>query len=201
MVLRLLAVADARLCDWNRRDLGDYAQMGLRLLDGMDEGAARAAVEMRLDKPADFVFDQLLRALPDGLKARDRHGIVAKLEQLGLCPLAAQNVEHMLCEFRKLVLVAGRHSKATASSGKPSRQLFSAVCERRVSAAGRAPQTGTVTVSHRSPCGYARLQASKRLRNASLLRTQLSSECGVSPRLLAVYSALTDHVCEGALGK
>ena len=82
--------------------------MGLWLLDGMDEGAARAAVEIYLDKLADLVFDQLLRALPDGLKARDRHGIVAKLEQLGLRPLAAQNVEHMLCEFRKLVLPEGR---------------------------------------------------------------------------------------------
>ena len=43
-----------------------------------------------------------------GAAARDRHGIVAKLEKLSLCPLAAQNVEHMLCEFRKLVLPEGR---------------------------------------------------------------------------------------------
>ena len=117
MVLRLLSVNDPRLCAWDRRDLGDYAQMGQWLLDGMDEGAARAAVEMRLDKPADFVFDQLLRALPDGLKARGRHGIVAKLEVLGLCPLAAQNVEHMLCEFRKLVLPEGRPRRGQACEG------------------------------------------------------------------------------------
>ena len=104
--------------DLLREDPGDYAQMGLWLLDGMDEGAARAAVEIYLDKLADLVFDQLLRALPDGLKARDRHGIVAKLEQLGLRPLAAQNVGHMLCEFRKLVLPVlpeGRPRRGQAS--------------------------------------------------------------------------------------
>ena len=54
------------------------------------------------------VFDRLLRALPEELKKRDRHGIVAKLEQLGLCPLAAQNVEHMLCEYRKMALPSQR---------------------------------------------------------------------------------------------
>ena len=70
-----------------------------------------------MDELADLVFDQLLRALPDGLKARDRHGIVAKLEQLGLRPLAAQNVEHMLCEFRKLVLPEGRPRRGQAFEG------------------------------------------------------------------------------------
>ena len=108
MVLRLLAVADPRLCDWNRRDLGDFAELGLWLLDGMEAGAAREAVKMPLGRAADVVFHELLLALPGALRARDRHGIVAKLEELGLCPLAAQNVEHLLCEFRKLVLAEGR---------------------------------------------------------------------------------------------
>ena len=109
--MRLLAVADTRLCDWNRRDLGDYVEMGLRLLDGMDEGAARAAVEIYLDKLADLVFDQLLRALPEGLKARARHGIVAKLEQLGLrCQRNGRTAESSL--------------KATASSGRPCARML-----------------------------------------------------------------------------
>ena len=42
------------------------------------------------------------------MRARDRHGIIENLEQLGLCPLVAQSVEQMLCEFRKLVLPEGR---------------------------------------------------------------------------------------------
>ena len=172
----------------------------------MAEGAARAAVKADWGPAAAFVFDRLLRALPAALQARDRHGVIAQLEQLGLRPLAVQDVEHMLCEFRKLMLPGKWPPRGEAFEGyrelwEAVAPVFQRVCERRVSAAGRAPQTGTVTASHRSPCGYARLQASKRLRKTSLLRTQLSSECGVSPRPLAVYSALTDHVCEGALGK
>ena len=88
MVLRLLSVNDPRLCAWDRRDLGDYAQMGLWLLDGMEEGAARAAVKADWGPAAAVTFDKLLRALPAALQARDRHGIIAKLEQLGLRPTA-----------------------------------------------------------------------------------------------------------------
>ena len=67
----------------------------------------------------------------------DRHGIVAKLEQLGLRPLAAQNVEHMPCEFRKLVLPEGRPRRGQAFEGHRElwgtvAPVFSAVCERRV---------------------------------------------------------------------
>ena len=117
LVLRLLAVADPRLCDWDRRDLGDYAQLGLWLLDGMEEGAARAAVKAPWGKAADFMFDKLLRALPGAFQARDRDGIIETLEELGLCPLAAQSVEHMLCEFRKLCLPEGRPTSGERYEG------------------------------------------------------------------------------------
>ena len=43
-----------------------------------------------------LVFDELLDKLPGALQAKDRYGIVARLEGFGLRPLAAQNVEHML---------------------------------------------------------------------------------------------------------
>ena len=109
---RDLAVADPRLCDWDRRDLGDYAQLGLWLLDGMEASNAREAVKAPWGKAAEVVFDKLLRALPEALKARDHDGIIVKLEELGLCPLVAQNVEHMLCEFRKLCMPEGRPSSS-----------------------------------------------------------------------------------------
>ena len=125
MVLRLLAVQDPRLCDWERRDLGDYALMGLWLCDGMGEGAARAAVKADWGPAAAVTFDKLLRALPAALQARDKHGIIAKLEQLGLRPLAAQNVEHMLCEFRKLMLPGKRAPRGEAFEGY--RELWEAV--------------------------------------------------------------------------
>ena len=125
MVLRLLAVADPRLCDWNRRDLGDFAELGLWLLDGMEAGAAREAVKMPWEKAANVKFHELLVALPGALRTRDRHGIIENLEQLGLCPLAAQNVEHMLCEFRKLVLPEGRPRRGEAFKGY--RELWEAV--------------------------------------------------------------------------
>ena len=70
-----------------RRDLGDYAQLGLWLLDGMEEGAARATVKTKpWGKAADFMFDKLLRAAPGALQERDRGGIIETLEKLGLCP-------------------------------------------------------------------------------------------------------------------
>ena len=131
MVLRLRSVNDPRLCAWDRHDLGDYAQMGLWLLDGMDEGAARAAVKADWGPAAAVVFDRLLRALPAALQARDRHGVIAQLEQLGLRPLAAQNVEHMLCEFRKLMLPGKRPPRGEAFDG--CRELWEAVapvCQR-----------------------------------------------------------------------
>ena len=74
----------------------------------MEEGAARAAVKAPWGKAADFTLDKLLRALPGAFHAMDRDGIIETLEELGLCPLAAQSVEHMLCEFRKLCLPEGR---------------------------------------------------------------------------------------------
>ena len=108
MVMRLLSIDDPGRGAWGRRDLGACAQMGPRLLDGMDEGAARPAVKADWGLAAAVVFDRLLRALPAALQARDRHGVIAKLEQLGLRPLSAQNAEHMLCEFRKLTLPGNR---------------------------------------------------------------------------------------------
>ncbi len=126
LVVRLLAVVDPRLCDWGRRDLGDYAQLGLWLLDGMEEGAARAAVQTKAwRRTADVLFDDLLKALPAALRARDEHGIIEALERLGLCPLAAQNVEHMLCEFRKLLLPGGRPQRGEPFEGY--RELWEAI--------------------------------------------------------------------------
>ena len=52
--------------------------MGLWLLDGLEEGAARAAVKADWGPAAAVVFDRLLRALPAALQARDKHGVIAR---------------------------------------------------------------------------------------------------------------------------
>ena len=92
----------------------------------MEEGAARAAVQTKAwRRTTDVLFDDLLKALPAALRARDEHGIIEALERLGLCPLAAQNVEHMLCEFRKLLLPGGRPQRGEPFEGY--RELWEAI--------------------------------------------------------------------------
>ena len=58
----------------------------------------------------DPLFAELVDALPAAVASKDEHGIVERLESLGLLPLCAQNVEHMLCEWRKMVLPGRRAS-------------------------------------------------------------------------------------------
>ena len=59
----------------------------------------------------------LLEALPAALAERDGHGVVERLSGLGLLPLCAQNVEHMLCEWRKMALPDGRRARGEPSAG------------------------------------------------------------------------------------
>ena len=122
MVLRLLAVADARLCDWNRRDLGDFAQLGLWLLDGMNEGAAREAVKMPWGKAADVVFDRLLRALPDALMKRDRHGIIEGIiDGDAWVPLRPPQEAYHGCHAAKFNPNAARLGPTLLPLGSPQR--------------------------------------------------------------------------------
>jgi hypothetical protein len=157
MVRRLLAVADARLGDWDCKELGDYAQLGLWLLNGMKPDAARKKVK-QLQRDAGgsaFAFDQLLNRLPGALQAKDRHGIVAKLEELGLRPLAAQNVEHMLCEFRKLALPERRprRGEAYAEYAELWRQVQPILASRHGAAerAATQPAAGAASADEEPP--------------------------------------------------
>ncbi len=55
----------------------------------------------------------LLAALAD----KDRHGIMDRLAALSIAPLCAQNIEHMLCEFRKMDLPEGRAARGERYEG------------------------------------------------------------------------------------
>ena len=98
---------------------------------------ARKALQARFAQAADDRFRDLLQRLQDALAARDRHGIVNKLEELGLHPLSAQGVEHMLCEFRKLALPEKRPPHGEAFDGYA--KLWEAVAP-IVAKRGRAPE-------------------------------------------------------------
>ncbi len=41
--------------------------------------------------------------MPAALEKQDKHSLVTKLEKVHLLPLVTQTVEHLLCEYRKLV--------------------------------------------------------------------------------------------------
>ncbi len=118
LVARLLSVADPSLYDLERRDIGDYAELGLWLLLGMPPPQARAAAADGWTDPAvDPLFAKLVEALPAVLAERDEHGIVEQLSGLGILPLCAQNIEHMLCEWRKMALPDGRRARGELSAG------------------------------------------------------------------------------------
>ena len=119
MVARILSLADHRLYDFeNSREIGDYAELGLWLLEGMPVEMARAATKDSWNKPAvDPLFKALTDALPAAIADEDIHGIVGRLDEMHLAPLCAQNIEHMLCEFRKMLLPEGRTSNSVRYDG------------------------------------------------------------------------------------
>ncbi len=118
LVARLLSVAEPSLYDFNRRDIGDFAELGLWLLLGMPEGQARAAAADGWTNPAvDPLFAKLVEVLPDALAEKDGHGIIERLAAKNVAPLCAQNVEHMLCEWRKMVLPDGRPASGERYEG------------------------------------------------------------------------------------
>ena len=61
--------------------------------------------------------DAVFTSIPAALAERDEHGIVEHLSGLGLLPLCAQNIEHMLCEWRKMALPDGRRARGEPSAG------------------------------------------------------------------------------------
>ena len=65
LVACLLSVAEPSLSDLNRRDIGDFAELGLWLLFGMPEGQARAAAANGWNDPSvDPLFAKLVELLP-----------------------------------------------------------------------------------------------------------------------------------------
>jgi hypothetical protein len=83
---------------------------------GFDEGRfvqpARAAVgKPPFNAGVDMLFQALLESLPAALAAMDQHGVIDHLARLHILPTCAQCVEHMLCEWRKMCLPAGRQAR------------------------------------------------------------------------------------------
>ena len=119
MVARILSLPDHRLYDFeNSREIGDYAELGFWLLEGMPVEIARAAAKDSWNKPAvDPLFKDLIDALPAAIADVDIHGIVQLLDEMHLAPLCAQNIEHMLCEFRKMILPEKRSASGQRYDG------------------------------------------------------------------------------------
>jgi hypothetical protein len=90
LVVRLLSIADPALYDMERRDIGDFAELGLWLLLGRPAEQARAMVGTSPFKAGvDKLFLALLEALPAALAAVDQHGVVERLARLHLLPTCA----------------------------------------------------------------------------------------------------------------
>ena len=81
---------------------------GHQLPQGPREEAKAFSTDREKAAEADCLFATLLAALPAALRQRDTDGVIAQLERLHLQPLAAQTVEHMLCEYRKILAPGGR---------------------------------------------------------------------------------------------
>ena len=105
-----MSLANPTLYDFeNDLDIGEYAELGLWLVTGLPTDEARNAVKKAAKSPThkqnvDDLFASLITSLPAAVAERDAHGIVEQLTDMHLAPLCAQNVEHMLCEFRKMDL-------------------------------------------------------------------------------------------------
>ena len=115
---RLLSIGNPALYDMERRDIGDFAELGLWLLLGITTEEARAIVGTSPFKAGvDKLFLALLEALPAALAAVDQHGVVERLARLHLLPTCAQCLEHMLREWRKMCLPEGRTARGDPFPG------------------------------------------------------------------------------------
>ena len=119
LVARILATDNPKLYDFESREMGDFAELGLWLALGMPTGAARAAVG-RFKLAVDPLFKILIEELPGALQTGDPLGVMGRLEKSGIMPLCAQNVEHMLCEYRKIILPLGRPARRAPFDGYQS---------------------------------------------------------------------------------
>ncbi len=84
----------------------------------MPPAQAREAAKDSWNKLAvDPLFAALIHTLPAAIAEKDVHGVVERLKEMNIAPLCAQNVEHMLCEFRKMVLPEGRATSGERYEG------------------------------------------------------------------------------------
>ena len=122
---RFLALIDPRHYDFGRADLGQFARMGLGLLAGMDAKRAREFSTTRSKfKEADALFAKLCSQLPAALQQRDEDGIVYRLSAHHLQPLVAQTIEHLLCEFRKVLVPENRERGGSKTTDAEYQSLW-----------------------------------------------------------------------------
>jgi hypothetical protein len=117
LVARILALTSKRfLHNLQSRQLGDFAQLGLWLTLGLSAGAARAAVRDHrwFESIKDPLFQLLIEELPLAVAEADSFKVVDLLEARGIRPFCAQNIEHILCEYRKVIHPRGRPARRRA---------------------------------------------------------------------------------------
>ena len=111
VIIRFLSILLPGWLDWNYDYLGQGAAVGLYILGGLSEGAAKKE-SLRPDasrKEGDsYLLKRLRVEVANVLQDLDRWGIVKQLESLGLEPFAAVSLEHCLCEARKILGQGGR---------------------------------------------------------------------------------------------
>ena len=110
VVVRLMSVFYHDWLDWNDDFLGEGAAEGLYRLAGLSEKEAKAmsskspSARKQMEKP---LLSELQTVLPDVIRELDSWGVMARLETLGLKPWSVVNLEHWLCEYRKITALCG----------------------------------------------------------------------------------------------
>ena len=102
---RLLSLWEPKLMDTNCTIIGQYAVKGLLLLLGFSEKGAEWLSKCAPPHVCEGIFGATLPAITKALKQskHECHQQVFKhLSNLGLMPLAATTIEHLLCKYRKV---------------------------------------------------------------------------------------------------
>lgn len=151
--LRTMSLADYRFFDWNTSFIGKYAAVGMYMAKGNTEEVARtkSTKDLIYADFADFCtsFRSNVKKYPDVV----RRQVFGPLFVAGLEPFSNQSIEHMLCEYRKVVSgKTARNRKATGYS--ISCQLLR--CHRQISAQMLAVYLKTPLVSAQPRKGLAR---------------------------------------------
>jgi hypothetical protein len=105
VAIRFVSIFYPQLCDWNTLEIGQYAVQGLLELIGISEkqaGLLSKNLGKEPERQVKSIFLRIVSRLPEVIHDLGGDDLVRILDSMGLFPLVAVNVEHMLCEFRKV---------------------------------------------------------------------------------------------------